>query len=86
MIFSDEKFVFGQFVTIGNQIFSILRFGNDKNLWIFFLLLSNVIGIGRVVAKASKRTFLIDCRMLIKISSKMHSARSVDFSDVFGRI
>ena len=52
---------------MGTQILLILKFGSDKNLWIFFLLLSNVIGIGKALAKDSKLTFLIDCRRLIKI-------------------
>ena len=52
-----------------------LREGDDKNLCIFFLLLANLIGIGRAVAKASNLTFLIDCSRIIKILSKMYSAR-----------
>ena len=52
-----------------------LREGDDKNLCIFFLLLANLIGIGRAVAKASNLTFLTDCSRIIKILSKMYSAR-----------
>ncbi len=52
------KYVSNHLVTIRNQFFSIVNEGNDKNLWIFLLLLSNVIGMGRAVAKASKLTFL----------------------------
>jgi len=62
-------------VTIDNQILAIVSFGDDKNLCIFFFLLANLIGIGRAVAKASNLTFLIDCSRIIKILSKMYSAR-----------
>jgi hypothetical protein len=71
----EVKCVSSHAVTIGNQIVSIVRFGNDKNLCIFFLLLSNVIGIGRAVARVSRLTFLMDCRMLIKIFNNRYSAR-----------
>jgi|GEM_PF-6316883 len=67
MIFSGSQYVDNQFVTIGNQIFSIERFGNDKNLCIFFLLLSNKMGIGIDAARVSKLTFLIDRRRLMRI-------------------
>ncbi len=40
---------------------------NDKNLCIFFLRLSNLIGNGRDAANFSRFTSLIDCRRLTKM-------------------
>jgi len=58
------KYVFNQTLINGNHISFNRKLDSDKNLCIFFRRLSNLIGIGKALAKLSKLTCLRELQNL----------------------
>ena len=61
----------------------MLSIGKERNLCIFFRLLSKKIGIGKAVANFFRLTYLIFCKRLINREQSKYSERTSLLTSVY---